>query len=160
MSDPIVRECLANTEVAALESSVPTIIRMCSALSGYALQPTLIHVDLHAGNALMHERGVAIIDWSEACIAHPFMDAFMVYNEQDDVVRARMRDAYLALWADFESIDRLRELWSRCGVVHAVHHAASYRSMLHHIPNHARNDLADTLPFLLRKALRFLRQPA
>ncbi|HYH12704.1 MAG TPA: phosphotransferase, partial [Thermomicrobiales bacterium] len=141
-------------------ASAPSIVEMCAELPEYAVPPTLVHGDLHARNALMNGHDLVLIDWSEACVTHPFMDAFMIYNEQDVSVRDRMRDSYLSRWATFESFDRLLELWSLCGVVHAMHHAVSYGSILRHTPEHARGDLANTLPFLLRKALRYLHEPA
>ena len=120
----------------------------------------MVHGDLHAGNVVEGDDGPVFIDWTESCVAHPFFDAFMIYNEEDVIVRNGMRDAYLTSWTGFESIERLRELWSLCGVVHAMHHAATYWMILGHVDEATRGELAGTLPFLLRKALRYLNESA
>lgn len=160
LDDDLAISTLTPDEITELQWSVPAMIEMCERLSDYAIPSTLIHGDLHAGNVLNANGNMVFFDWTEACIAHPFMDVFMIFNEKDDVIRNRMRDAYLALWTEFESAERLQELWSLCGVVHALHHAVSYQSILRHTEVRSRRELAGTVPFLLREALRYLRSPA
>jgi hypothetical protein len=87
------------------------------------------------------------------------MDMFMIFNETEDSIRNRTRDDYLAIWTSFETTERLRELWSLCGVVHALHHAVGYWAILHRTEERSKGEMAEWLPFLLRKALRFLRDP-
>ena len=104
--------------------------------------------------------GLPFFDWTKACVTHPFMDMFLIFNERDEALRTRLRDAYLELWTGFEPMGRLLELWSLCGVVHALHHAVSYQSILKHTKERSRGELGDAPPFLLRKALRYLSNPA
>ncbi len=131
---------------------------MCSRLSDYAVPATLVHGDLHLENVAISDGGLMFFDWTEACVAHPFMDMFLIFNERDDAIRIRLRDAYLAVWTDFEPMKRLLELWAICGVVHAMHHAVSYQSILKHTEERSRDELGGAPPFLLRKALRYPRE--
>lgn len=160
MNDELVTSKLMASEIGELQRKVPDFIEMCSHVSEHAVLPTLIHGDLHSENVIINDGKLVFIDWAEACIAHPFMDAFMIYNEDDDAVRNRMRDVYLQVWTDFESMEQLRELWSLCSVVHSIHHAVSYLTILRNTEARWQGELEGTLPFLLRKSLRYLHEPA
>lgn len=160
LQDELAVAALAPEEVSELRQRVPEMIELCQRISDYSVPLTLIHGDLHAGNVASVDDQLVFFDWTEACIAHPFMDAFMIYNERDEDVHNRMRDAYLPGWSSFESIERLRELWSLCAVVRALHHAVSYLTILRHTEVRSRRELAGTLPFLLREALWYLHKPA
>ncbi len=157
LNDPLAVAQLDADEIDALHRAERRIAEMCSRLSDYAVPSTLIHGDLHPENIAVSDGRLAFFDWTEACIAHPFMDMFIVFNEQDEDVRKQLRDAYLALWTDIETMEGLRKLWSLCGVVHALHHAMSYQTILHHTEERSRRELGNAPPFLLRKALRYLR---
>ncbi|WP_219835574.1 aminoglycoside phosphotransferase family protein [Paenibacillus sp. R14(2021)] len=159
--EPLVEDKLAVSELTPeelrdLRGHVPLIIEMCKRISTYALPSTLVHGDLHMGNAVISSKGITLIDWTDACIAHPFMDMFLIFDESDETLRTELRDAYLGLWSDYEPMHRLLELWSLCEVVHAIHHAVSYQSILHHTEKRSRGELGPPT-FYLRKALRFLR---
>jgi aminoglycoside phosphotransferase (APT) family kinase protein len=147
---------LAADEIGELRRQAPKLMDMCSRLSDYSVPATLIHGDLHLDNVAISDGGFTFFDWTDACVAHPFMDMFLIFNERDEELRTRLRDTYLELWTDFEPRGRLLELWSLCGVVHALYHAVSYQSILNHTEERSRGELGDALPFLLRKALRYL----
>ncbi|MDQ3614736.1 MAG: aminoglycoside phosphotransferase family protein [Chloroflexota bacterium] len=158
LDDELAVAHLTSDEIGELQRRMPEMIDMCRRLSESSVPPTLIHGDLHAENFVTGGAPI-FIDWTEACIAHPFMDMFMIFNETEDSIRNRTRDDYLAIWTSFETTERLRELWSLCGVVHALHHAVGYWAILHRTEERSRGEMAEWLPFLLRKALRFLRDP-
>src|SRR5438045_6167468 len=87
-----------------------------------SIPATLIRGDLHPENVAISDGGLPFFDWSKACVTHPFMDMFLIFNERDEALRIRLRVANLEVWTDFEPMGRLLELWSLCGVVHALHH--------------------------------------
>lgn len=143
-----------------LRRRLPAIAEMCRRLADGPVPPTLIHGDLHLENVAGHDGGLAFFDWTDASVSHPFVDMFVIYGERDEASRARLRDAYLAIWTDFAPIERLRELWSLAAVVHALHHAVSYQVMLEHMEERARSEVERAVPAYLGRALRSLRDPA
>lgn len=150
---------LASEEVDELRRRMPELIDMCRRIEDYAVPSTLVHGDLHAGNVASRDDRLIFFDWTDAAVAHPFMDMFMIFDEEDDADRNRMLDAYLQTWTGFESMERIRELWSLCGVVHSIYHAVSYQWILRHTEARSKREMEGMLTFLLRKALRFLRDP-
>ncbi|WNQ09651.1 aminoglycoside phosphotransferase family protein [Paenibacillus aurantius] len=156
LEDKLVVSKLTPEELGDLYGHLPVIIDMCKRISAYAVPTTLVHGDLHMGNAAISNGRITFFDWTDACLAHPFMDMILIYQEKDLLVRPRLRDAYLELWTGFESMERLQELWSICEIVHAIHHTISYQSILHHTEVRARSELGGAPSFHLRTALRYL----
>jgi aminoglycoside/choline kinase family phosphotransferase len=142
----------------ALLRHVDRIADLCSAIATSSIPATLIHGDLHPGNMALHGGALHVFDWAEACITHPFIDMFTIFNEEDVVRRSALRDAYLAPWEDHAPIECLHELWMMAGVVHALHHLESYVSILQHTDTNARDELRGAIPFLLGKARRYLEE--
>ncbi len=159
----LVTSALAMTQVppheyAALLRHVDHIADLCSVIATSSIPATLIHGDLHPGNMSLRGGALHVFDWAEACITHPFMEMFTIFNEEDVVRRSALRDAYLTPWEDRAPLERLHELWAMAGVVHALHHLESYVSILQHTKVYARGELRGTLPFLLGKAQRYLEE--
>lgn len=156
LGDELVVSKLTMEETQELRTQVPLIKEMCSKLLEYSVPATLVHGDLHLGNVAMDNDTLIFFDWTDACIAHPFMDMLPIYNEGDPEVRIQLRDEYLKRWTDFEPMERLLELWSLCEVAHAVHHAISYQSILRNTEEKSRGELGGAPAFQLRKALQKL----
>ncbi|AZN38346.1 phosphotransferase [Paenibacillus albus] len=159
LEDQVVVSEFAPEELEELRRYTPTILDMCQQISTYAVPPTLVHGDLHTGNAVICDGTITLIDWTDASVAHPFMDMFIIFDEKDLTLHTQLRDAYLELWIDFEPMPRLLALWSLCEVVHAIYHAVSYQSILQHTEVRSRGELGPPT-FYLRKALLSLRSRA
>jgi hypothetical protein len=157
LEDELVVSKLSADEIGELRRQMPVIIDMCAKLSDYSVPVTLVHGDLHLGNVVCRDDRLVFFDWTDGCVAHPFMDMLLIFNEHDEAKRIYLRDAYLKLWLDFEPMERLLELWSLCEVAHAVYHTISYQSILRYTEARARWELGGAPAFHLRKALRFLR---
>jgi hypothetical protein len=62
--------------------------------------------------------GYRFLDWTDACVAHPFFDVATIRRGTDDAVdddlRDRLRAAYLLAWASFEPpMSRSTAWWLR-----------------------------------------------
>jgi len=79
-------------------------------------------------------------------------------HEKDASVRARLRDAYLRLWADFEPMDRLLAMWSLAEPLCALHQAVSYRHITANVEPVASRELDWASPFWQRKVIEALLQ--
>ena len=116
-------------EIADLHSGGQRLARMCTELAALPIPATIVHGDLHLGNVARGERGYVFFDWTDACVTHPFIDMIAIRYEDDESVRARLRDAYLAEWSGFASGDELRRAWQLAQPPTALNHAISYVSL-------------------------------
>ncbi|WP_308635775.1 phosphotransferase family protein [Paenibacillus silvisoli] len=158
IEDELVVSELTAEEVGVLRKQMPLIVDMYKRMSDYAVPATLVHGDLHMGNAVIRNGTITLIDWTDASVAHPLMDMFLIFDERDITLRAQLRDAYLELWTDYEPMHRLLELWTLCEVVHAIYHSISYQSILRHTEERSRGELGPPT-FYLRKVLNYLGEP-
>lgn len=77
---------------------------------------TLGHCDLHAGNVLQKNGQLTLIDWSDICITHPFMDTYMTDFTKPSAYSPQARDIYLAHWQDIASNQELKQ-WQKDGEI-------------------------------------------
>jgi hypothetical protein len=127
---------LSGDEMAGLRAAVPRIQARCAELAGYAVPPSLVHGDLHLSNVARGPAGYLFFDWTDACVAHPFLDLVTIRRGTsftdptlEDELRHRLRAAYLPAWAAFEPPRRLARVWELAAPLGALHQAVSYRSL-------------------------------
>lgn len=143
-----------------LRRLLPLAADLCNRLAAGEVPLTLVHGDIHLGNVAGRDGAFIFFDWTDASVAHPFVDMFMIYGEKDETSRDLLRDAYLSVWTEFAPIARLRELWSDAEAIHALHHAVSYHVILEHTEERAKIDIERAVPAYLGTALRALRDRA
>ena len=109
----------------ALLGALPALAERCARLERGPVPPSLVHGDLHGGNWTRHPDGRWLIfDWTDACVAHPFLDLGVLPTKDERVRGARLR-AYLDAWAADD--DRLV---ADALVVANAHHAISYQRIV------------------------------
>ncbi|MGC4110066.1 MAG: aminoglycoside phosphotransferase family protein [Nocardioides sp.] len=80
-------------------------------LDAIGLPDTLVHGDLHTGNVAHHDGALALYDWSDACISHPFLDVVHLGSRLPDDERAESQQAFADTWrAAYPGIDTDRAL--------------------------------------------------
>jgi Phosphotransferase enzyme family len=127
---------LSEEEAAALAAAVSRIRACCEELAALAVPSSLVHGDLHLANVAEGPRGPLLFDWTDACVAHPFLDLATIRRGTGEVdvaeeeLRARLRAAYLPAWSSFESPERLARAWELAVPLGALHQAISYRSLV------------------------------
>ena len=136
----------------ALRRLGPRFHEAIGRLDGLGLPPTLVHGDLHPGNAAWLDGRIAYFDWTDACVAHPFVDLHSLQWERDEATRTALLDAYLDQWRGVLPADRLREGVSLASVVTPLHHAVSYQHIVAGLEPSAKGELHATDAFL-REAL-------
>ena len=149
---------LSGGEVAELAAAGPRLAAMCGELAAFAVPATLLHGDLHLSNVAKGPAGYLFFDWTDACVAHPFLDMIMVFHEKDGALRDRLRDAYLAEWTRFEPPDRLRRAWELAEPLGALHHAVSYRSIVANLDPPIDLHMMQSTAYWLRKVIAGLRR--
>ena len=162
--DPVVLVGLLPDEIERLQRLRPLFEEMCARLAGYGVPQTLLHGDFHGGNLLARDGNILIFDWTDGCIAHPFLDLitginnrYPAFNEQEQVA---IRDAYLAEWSAYESPERLREAAQLAWPLGALHQAISYRGIMATPSDATRWELAGAAGYFLKHALKAVEQQA
>jgi Phosphotransferase enzyme family len=152
LADPGALARLQPEEVDALHLQAPRFREACRRLADIGLPPTLVHGDLHVGNVARQDGELVYFDWTDACIAHPFIDLLSLQWEKDEADREALLDAYLGVWDGVVPPERLREAASLAAIVIPLHHAVSYRTIVRGLEPVAKSELDATHSFL-REAL-------
>ena len=152
LADPRAVARLQPDEIDELRRQAPLLREACRRLADVGLPPTLVHGDLHVGNVARQDGELVYFDWTDACIAHPFIDLLSLRWEEDDASREALLDAYLEAWDGSVPAERLREAASLAEIVIPLHHAVSYRTIVRSLEPVAKPELDATHSFL-REAL-------
>ncbi|WP_189011500.1 phosphotransferase [Deinococcus malanensis] len=102
-------------EAHLLRAARPGLEAALSRLEASSLPRTLGHADLHGGNVVCGPGGLTFLDWSDASLTHPFLDAqpeyfFPTGHAPDPAELACATEAYLRCWTDHASLGELRAL--------------------------------------------------
>ena len=120
---------LEAAEVRALRRLAPALKDICRRLDACGLPATLVHGDLHLGNVTRIDGELQYFDWTDACVAHPFIDLLSLQWEPSAARRAALLDAYLEPWLEVAPAERLREA---AELAAGRHPAPSRRLVRHH----------------------------
>lgn len=155
LRNPVALIGLSASEVNRLRSLAPVLRQACDALAQYAVLPALMHGDLNLGNIAVSASRYTVFDWTDACVGHPFIDMFIIYNDETDPAAQHMlRDAYLSNWVDLESPARLLEAWRLAQPLCALHQAISYTNIMAAVEQGTQHELSGAADWL-RKILAF-----
>ena len=144
---------LEEEEISALRALEPRLVELIRRLADGPVPSTVVHGDLHLDNVARRDGEFVFFDWTDACVAHPFLDLIDVAFEEDSAVRDRLRDAYLMVWADHGSQEQLLELWTIAVPLASLNQAVSYRHILANVEPGSAQEFEWALPFWLRKVL-------
>jgi aminoglycoside phosphotransferase (APT) family kinase protein len=143
---------LTDEEREQLRGRLPELKAACRRLGEQGLPPTLVHGDLHLGNVARPAGQLVYFDWTDACVAHPFIDLHSLQWESDDANRAALLDAYLTEWEGVVPEERLREAARLAAVVTPLHHAVSYQHIVAGVERAGQSEL-DAAHEFVREAL-------
>jgi hypothetical protein len=117
-------ELLEPAERAALPTRAAQLREAINELAAIGVPETLLHGDLHPRNLAVRDGRVLAFDWTDAALAHPFLDLVTFFEEESPLSNdPRVRDAYLAEWEEYAAPAELRralELAQELGAVHQV----------------------------------------
>jgi hypothetical protein len=159
LNDEPIRALLSPDEIAQLQALAPRLKDMCSELARYHVPYSLNHGDLHAGN--ITGQTLLFFDWTDACIAHPFLDLSTVVayiEEQTPGGRERVLDVYLNLWTAYEPIERLRAMWQLAEPLGALHQAVSYQHILAALEPTSKPEMVEGVLEWLRRIIQTMTQ--
>jgi hypothetical protein len=118
-----------------LGAAMPAIRALIDEAASLGIPDTLVHGDLHAGNVGLRGSRCVFFDWTDACVAQPFLDlvTFLANSEVLDAVpgaRDRLRAAYLEEWHGVATGDALVRSAALAEPIGMLHQAVSYQHML------------------------------
>jgi aminoglycoside phosphotransferase (APT) family kinase protein len=130
----------------------------CAELRACDLPATLEHGDLHTDNVRRVDGGFLFFDWSDACLSIPFFSLVPFLEFHDEPLEAsprhRLRDAYLAPWADELGRDDLVEAFELAQYVGQFHQAVGYHRITEGTEPRARWEWERGFPFFVKRLLR------
>src|SRR5262249_8721470 len=126
---------LTDEEYRRLQDLAPEVCSRCERLGRFAIPQTIEHGDFHPGQIFLREGDVILTDWSDASISHPFLslpfefDSGFVnqFRSTPEVVRQRLREAYLRPWTRFEPLDRVVQAYDIARPLAFIHRALIFR---------------------------------
>jgi hypothetical protein len=102
---------LSDDERAQLRALGPRLQADLLALTALDLPQTVVHRDLHPGNAVIREDGILIHDWSFATVSHPLLDLGSWLHDATEEEARFYVDAYVDEWSDDIDPRVVREAW-------------------------------------------------
>lgn len=93
-------------EAEELSRQLAQLPLLCERLAAFDLPQTLIHGDLWGNNIIVCDRlsgkSPVIFDWTDASIAHPFIDIYLLLtSEPDKAKRPLIREAFVTAWSAY-----------------------------------------------------------
>jgi hypothetical protein len=151
-------EWLPDPLVQQLRAGLSRFHELCEEVASAPIPNTLVHGDLHADNIAVSDGSYLIFDWTDACIAHPFIDAatFLRYAERASIDQAtceRWRDHYLRGWEELASYDVTSRLFELVEPLAAMHQVITYRWLLDSLDPSERWQFGSAMEDWLTRAL-------
>ncbi len=164
LDDPATHALLAAEEIAELRRLAPHLKGLCRQLADHGIPPALVHGDLHWDNIALHDDNAVIFDWTDGCVAHPFLDLATLLNLSSalpdrEAIKVRLRDSYLAAWTDYAPLAQLQAAAELAEVLGYLHQAVSYHAFVNGLEAASKHELASGLSYFLRQGLNTIRQP-
>ena len=153
---PGTRWGLTNVEIESLRTRESEFEAMCEALSGYGVPHSIEHGDFGYWQIIVDGDRRCFIDWSDSCVSHPFFSLAFILRELSfgapKLVESQtlLRDAYLEVWTEFESMDRLIRAFELSRPLAVLHQAMIYHQTV--IPQTAAKwESQNMVPYFLRE---------
>ncbi|CAM3708677.1 phosphotransferase family protein [Occultella aeris] len=150
---------LSAAERAGLSQLGRRVERHLRDLASCGIPDTLTHGDLHLGNVAADADRLVIYDWTDAAIAHPFLDAALLarsHREEDPAAGDAVLAEFAAPWRAHSpgaDVDRALAL---APVANLVHQCNSYEGIARSLEPDARWELAGVVAANLRQLLEQL----
>jgi len=153
---------LTQAELQRLRAWQPWLEAACAELTASRQPLTLEHGDLWASNIYVSDAEPQFIDWTDACLSHPFLSlgpllrsaSWDAHLRGDTGAPRKVADAYLEAWSAYDRPAQLQHLLALAEPLAALHIAVTYWSLT---PRpHQQWWMPRGVPFFARMALELL----
>ena len=149
-----VRNCVPGGLLAPLDALVDSLPATLAVLEACGVPTTLVHGDLHPGNVLGSSAGPVVLDWGDACVAHPFFDLPALCHGMPEADHAAIEQRFIDAWqAELPGADAARAA-VLMKPLSALCKALVYRNFLDHIEPSEHHYHIDDVPNWLTEAVR------
>ncbi|MEV6272573.1 aminoglycoside phosphotransferase family protein [Kribbella sp. NPDC051936] len=127
-------EGLDPTERAKLPDRAKQLRAAIAELAAIGVPETLLHGDLHPRNLAVRDGQVLAFDWTDAALAHPFLD-LVTFVEKSSPLSSdpRVRDAYLAEWEEYAAPADLRRALTLAEELGTLYQTITYLHLVDHL---------------------------
>lgn len=147
-------ERLEPAERAALPKRADQLREASTELASIGVPETLLHGDLHPRNLAVRDGRVLAFDWTDAALAHPFLDLVTFFEERSPLsLDPRVKDAYLAEWEEFASPADLRRALVLAEQLGALHQLMTSLHLHGHLSGAGSTSMINGAHWWLRKLL-------
>jgi len=126
---------------------------MSCELQEYEVPRSVVHGDLHLANVAFSGGEYVFFDWCDSCVSHPFLDIAYIFAENAKG-ETQCRNAYLALWAEYEPMERLLRMWAVAEPLSALHQAIIYHETACYLEASAKRQFMGGASYFVRQLLR------
>jgi hypothetical protein len=123
-------DLLGTARAGALAAALPALSAVIDRVNRLSIPPTLVHGDVNGENSRWSGRGWVHVDWTDACLAHPFVELAQPLVNAGPVERRGIESAFGAAWADYVPAAEVREALALSPVLGAIHQAGTYFSIV------------------------------
>jgi hypothetical protein len=146
-------DLLGADEMTALRRAVPLLERISRRLHDLDIPPTLVHGDVSTTNSRSADHGWVYIDWTDACISHPFVDlAQPLLDARSATRRRKIESSFARMWERHASRPDVAIALAAAPIIGAAYQAETYRRIIDAV------GMVDGHPELLHGWVRRLRE--
>lgn len=114
----------------SLRSSLRRLDSLCREVTALKVPPTLVHGDLHARNVRWTRAGWLLFDWTDGCVAHPFVDLAAALDDADHDQHTSREAAYGSLWREVAPARDVERALQAAAAIGAAHQAVSFQRII------------------------------
>jgi hypothetical protein len=158
---------LSAAQIDRLAALQPLVTDMSAELAAGQIPPAIHHDDLHDANIFLKDGQLCFSDWGDASISHPFFSLLILFRsvsdslncKENDTRMLKLRDIYLRQWVKYESMDRLRRLFSLAWRLGMINRAYAWYTDLQRYPQPYQAQYAYTVPGWLSDFIETMQMP-
>lgn len=141
-------------ELAPLPDRAKQLREAIVELAEIGVPETLLHGDLHPRNLAVRDGKVLAFDWTDAALAHPFLDLVTFVQKESPLSSdPRVLDAYLGEWEQYAAPADLRRALALAEELGALYQTITYLHLVDHLTGPSRESMTNGGLFWLRKLL-------
>lgn len=132
---------------AALPMVASNLRARADELRSLGIPDTVVHGDFHGHNVIAGAAGPVFLDWSDACLGHPFLDQLLLMTRGERVKaltaveRRELLQARLLPWMAYSPLPTLTAAYLRAEPLVYLHQATAYYDILTGLEPGARWEL-------------------
>ncbi|TCC10268.1 phosphotransferase family protein [Kribbella soli] len=130
------------TELSGLPERAKQLREAIVELAEIGVPETLLHGDLHPRNLAVRDGQVFAFDWTDAALAHPFLD-WVTFVETRSPLSSdpRVLDAYLNEWAEYAAPSELRRALTLAEELGTLYQTITYLHLVDHLSGPSKNSM-------------------